>query len=229
MDKRTASVRLRPRSIKRIPYLLNLLRNSTPRDFVRKPRCIQEVKQWKAVEFRNFLLYTGPIVLKHSLPENLYHHFLMLHVAITILVRPDLCKTESINYAEALLKHFVLLFEILYGKKFISHNVHNLLHVCSDVKVYGPLDKFSAFRFENYMMSIKRLIRKNDKPLQQLIKRYAEKENIAFLLSKKESNYNNENLYSLKYLHNDGPIPDKIKSLWKVVREDKQCEARPGK
>lgn len=112
------------------------------------------------------------------MPENLYHHFLMLHVAITILVHPDLCKTEFINYAEALLKHFVLLFETLYGKKFVSHNVHNLLYLCSDVKIFGPLDKFSTFRFENYMMSIKRLLRKNDKPLQQLIKRYAEKENI---------------------------------------------------
>lgn len=39
------SVRLRPRSIKRISYLLILLRSNTPRDFVRKPRCIQEVKQ----------------------------------------------------------------------------------------------------------------------------------------------------------------------------------------
>jgi len=43
-----------------------------------------------------------------------------------------------------------------------------------------------------------------------LIKRYAEKENIDFLLSKGESNYNNKNLYSLKYLHNDEPIPDCI-------------------
>lgn len=94
--------------------------------------------------------------------------------------------------------------------KNLYHTVHNLLHLCSDVKIYGPLDKFSAFRFENYMMSIKRLLRKNEKPLQQLIKRYAEKENIDFLLSKKESNCNNENLYSLKYLHNDGPIPDYI-------------------
>lgn len=205
------SVHLRPRSIKRISYLLILLRSNTPRDFVRKPRCIQEVKQWKAVEFRNFLLYTGPIVLRYSLPENLYHHFLMLHVAITIFVRPDLYKAEFINYAEALFRHFVLLFEILYGKKFLSHNVHNILHLCSEyLKIFGPLDKFSAFRFENYMMSIKRLLRKNDKPLQQLIKRYAEKENIDFLLAKKEPNCNNENLYSLKYLHNDRPIPDCI-------------------
>jgi len=92
----------------------------------------------------------------------------------------------------------------LYGKKFISHNVHNLLHLCSDVRIYGCLDNFSAFRFENYMISIK----KKEKPLQQLIKRFSEQENFEFLLP--QSNYTNESLYSLKYLHNNGPISDCI-------------------
>lgn len=182
------SVRLSPRSIKRISYLLILLRSNTPSDFVRKPRSIQDFKQWKAVEFRNFLLYTGPIVLKYSLTKNLYNHVLMLHVATTILVRPHLYKTEFINYLEALLKNVVLSFEILYGKKYISHNVHNLLHLCSDVRIYGPLDNFSAFPFENYLMAIKKLLRKNEKPLQQLMKRYSEKENFDFLSSKPDCN-----------------------------------------
>jgi len=40
------------------------LKYTTPNDFVRRPRSIRDVKQWKAVEFRNFLLYTGPVVLR---------------------------------------------------------------------------------------------------------------------------------------------------------------------
>jgi len=51
------------------------------------------------------------------------------------------------------------------------HNVHNLLYLCSDVRTFGPVDNFSAFRFENFMTSIKKQIRKNEKPLQQLVKR----------------------------------------------------------
>lgn len=54
------------------------------------------------------------------------------------------------------------------------------------------------------MMTIKRQLRKNEKPLQQLIKRYSENENLNFLLPKPI--FNNQHLYSLKYLHNNGPI-----------------------
>lgn len=196
------SIRLSRRAINRILYLLILLRCTTPSDFVRKPRSLKDVKQWKAVEFRNFLLYTEPVVLKYTLKKELYYHFLTLHTTITILVRPDLCQKELIDYAEALLKNFVLFFEILYGKQYITHNVHNLLHLCCDVRIFGPLDNFSAFRFENYMMTIKRRLRKYVKPLQQLIKRYSENEN--FLLPKLI--YNDQHLYLLKYLHNNGPI-----------------------
>lgn len=123
-------VHLNVRSFNKLSHLLMLIRNTTPSDFGRRPRCIQDVKQWKAIEFRNFLLYTGPIVLKDILKKELYHHFLMLHVAITILTRPNLCHQKGyINFAEALLHHFVTLFEKLYGKQYISHNVHNLLHL----------------------------------------------------------------------------------------------------
>lgn len=199
------SARLSRIFINKISHMLITCRNTMPNDFVRKPRSLKEVKFWKAVEFRNFLLYTAPIVLRGVLERKKYIHFLTLHVAITILTRQNLCQKELINFAEALLDHFVKSFEILYGKQYISHNVHNLLHICSDVRTYGPLDKFSAFRFENYMSFIKRRLRKNEKPLQQLIRRYREIENHNVLRSEHDSN--NET-YLYKYLHSNGPVSD---------------------
>lgn len=65
------SVRISSRSINRISHLLTSLKGSTPKDFVRKPRSLRDVKLWKAVEFRNFLLYTGPVVLKHVLKKDI--------------------------------------------------------------------------------------------------------------------------------------------------------------
>ena len=63
------SVRINSRSINKISHLLILLRNSMPNDFVRRPRFLIDIKLWKAVEFRNFILYTGQVVLKHILKK----------------------------------------------------------------------------------------------------------------------------------------------------------------
>jgi len=49
-----------------------------PREFGRKPRSVAEILRWKAVEFRQFLLYTGPVVLLHVLPEVLCQNFMLL-------------------------------------------------------------------------------------------------------------------------------------------------------
>lgn len=98
-----------------ISHMSNLLiaqSSEVPLEFNRKPRNISEYKRWKATEFRQFLLYTGPIVLKSILPKDKYIHFLSLHISITILS----CKThlEKIDYAEKLLKYFVERFLYLF-------------------------------------------------------------------------------------------------------------------
>lgn len=56
------------------------------------------------------------------------------------------------RYAAELLKYFEKTFQQLYG---IENNVHNLLHLTEDVKVYGSVDNFSAIDFENFLQSKK--------------------------------------------------------------------------
>lgn len=153
--------------------LLNL-RKYIPNDFVRKPRGLNELKNWKATELRQFLLYSGPVVLKNIIEKNLYEHFLTLHAAVTILINPDECRRKN-KYAKDLLQHFVHSSKILYGEQFISHNVHGLLHISDDVALHGALDNFSAFRYENYMQCIKNMLRKSEKPLEQIARRYHER------------------------------------------------------
>lgn len=141
-------------------------------EFNRKPRSLLEAKRWKATELRQFLFYTGPVVLRKILDNDRYVNFLSLHVAITILASSKY--SHFIDYASHLLLYFVNTFKVLYGAENISHNVHNLLHLSEDVRLYGPLDNFSAFPFENYLQSILKSIRKNEKPLAQIIKRKSE-------------------------------------------------------
>lgn len=198
--------------VDKISKKLLTVRHSIPKEFARKPRSLLEFKHWKATEFRTFLLYSGPIVLKNILPKAQYENFILLHSAVTILCSPNFIQEpKNIDCAHEMLQEFVIGFQNIYGKQFVSHNVHNLLHICLDVKKYGALDQFSAFRFENYMTTIKRMIRKGDKPLEQIARRHHEAEFSEKKFKKREQ------LVS-KQPHNSGPLTETCKNVWQQFK-----------
>lgn len=115
-----------------------------------------------------------------------------------ILLSPDF--GAYINYARKLLDSFVENFEKLYGKYLISHNIHGLIHICDDYIHYGQLDQCSTFAFENYMGTLKRMLRKPDKPLEQIVNRYNEK---SLIISNTEIKQ-----FYFSGPHNKGPLLD---------------------
>ncbi len=139
----------------------------------RKSRSLAELARWKATDLREFLLYTGPIVLKNVLPKRLYENFLLFHVAVKLLVAQHFCQ-EFNDYAKQLLVLFVKEGRAIYGGKFLSYNVHNLIHLADDVSHFGNLNSFRAFDFENYLREIKHLFRKYNQALAQIIRRLDE-------------------------------------------------------
>jgi hypothetical protein len=101
------------------------------------------------------------------------------HIAMVILISSNL--GTYLQFAQDLLNYFVKSFEVIYGKHLISHNVHGLLHLCQDYKLFGPLENVSCFPFENFMKTFKVLLRKHEKPLEQIVKRYKEMKLIPVL------------------------------------------------
>lgn len=158
---------------------LNKLGQYIPEEFQRAPNInsrkhpIQDASHWKATELRQFLLYTGMVVLLDIVDKEVYDHFMQLCIAIRILLTSNI-SDEYINYAKSLIHNFVASFPYIYGRSYMSHNVHIILHLADDVKIFGPLNNFSAFPFESYMQPLKRKIKNGVKPLQQLVRRYAE-------------------------------------------------------
>lgn len=202
-------------------------RDTVPSEFSRKPRGFTDISNWKATECRQFLLYTGPIVLQSILKKHIYIHFLTLHVAVSILVispliiSPQLVQEEcNIKYTEDLLKYFVKNFQVIYGAQFMSHNIHNLLHLCDEVRKFDALDNFSAFPFENFMSKFKKIIRKSEKPLQQLVRRYGEQQ----IVSAPSKNSSILNEVTLKNKHFHGLLPFDAQNIndiqYKILKTD---------
>lgn len=150
-----------------------------PKEFSRKPRSLDELSRWKATELRQFLLYLGPVLLQNILSADHLLHFNALNCAMRILCHPTDCFRNN-RYSRDLLIQFVETFKKLYGDENIIYNVHNLLHINEDILMYGSLDNFSAFPFENHMQSIKKMLRKADKPLQQLYRRIVENSSVSY-------------------------------------------------
>lgn len=201
--KRSTSVHLISKeNVEEISRRLIAIRNSVPSEFVRQPRSLVDLPRWKATEFRQFLLYWGPVVLKDLLPAPLYNHFLCLHLAMKILVSVKLCFHYN-NYSKQLLRNFASESRKLYGPEFVVYNVHGLIHLPDDVLRFGPVDNFSCFPFENFLQQIKKKIRRSQNPLAQVVKRLAEAASC-----KKLSTPVNVPSLLLSNPHCRGPLPD---------------------
>lgn len=61
----------------------------------------EKIGKWKSIEFRQFTLYAGIVILKDLLPHDAYWHFLLYHTAYRLLDDPRY-STENVSIADAL-------------------------------------------------------------------------------------------------------------------------------
>ncbi|CAN7947337.1 unnamed protein product [Ixodes hexagonus] len=196
---KVSNAKLSPRTRHLVSSHLIELQCHTPEEFSRKPRSLDELHRWKATEFRNFLLYFGLVVLRDHMPGPYYHHFLKLHVAISILAHPRLYLEKNHN-AEELLLSFVQEAGSLYGRGIYVYNTHSLVHLAADARQHGCLDSFSAFPFENHLGQVKKLVHSSHRPLEQIVRRTAEGTLARRLRVKKSPG-------KLSQKHTEGPVP----------------------
>ncbi len=166
--------RLGPKEIGMISTRLIKFRKHMSVDFNRKCRSLKDLKHWKATEFRTFMLYLGPAALINILKVKFYNHFLLFHASMLILCSESAFKPTWVSYAGSLLNDFVDSVSDIYYKDLLVFNMHTLKHLHLDVEIHGPVDRFSAFEFENSMQFLKRLIRSKNSHLSQVVRRLHE-------------------------------------------------------
>ena len=98
---------------------------------------------------------------------------MLLCSGISILVSAKL-SVLYLQYAHMLLQAVVYHFGDIYGKDARVYNVHSLVHLAHDVKQYGCLDHNSVFPYENHLQKLKKLVRKPERPLAQILCRLSE-------------------------------------------------------
>ena len=162
-----------------------------PSEIHRSIRSLSCLAFWKGVEYRTFLYYLGPVILKENLSSEIYNHFLLLFCAVFLC--SCLCFSTKLDLAEKMFKDYIEGFINIYGIHAISSNIHNLCHVVEDVRRFGPLDKLSSYPFENKLGMIKNRLKSGYRPLAQVAKRELElKNHPAYLHSNEQFSLKNE-------------------------------------
>ncbi|PAA76785.1 hypothetical protein BOX15_Mlig005569g2, partial [Macrostomum lignano] len=152
-----AACRLSLEQVKRINSEISYLRCYVPREFSRKPRLLHDLKHYKASEFRNYLLYWGPVLLQKELQAPYYEHFLLLHFATYVYSSPKL--RHLFPAARACIQRFLFDIRRLFHESLYTVNFHGLFHLPDFVEMHGSLLEMSAFPFENFLGLLKRRIR----------------------------------------------------------------------
>lgn len=140
-------------------------------DIKRRPRSLNDVAHFKANEYRSMLLYYLPICLSGILPMKYLKNFRLLSNSIYRLLQTKIpeCQLEEI---EIDLNQFVDGFQLLYGEKNMTLNVHLLKHTVYNVRMHGPLWTHSTFHFESYNGILLGFVSGNTKILHQISTKY---------------------------------------------------------
>ena len=216
--------------ISEVSTLLLTFNAYMPSEFARRPRGLQDMDRWKATEFRQFILYTGPVVFRSILSDTAYNHFLALSVSVSILLQNnDKIRLQYLEYARELIKHFVYYCKYIYGPSFTVYNIHHLLHLPDDCLYYNcSLDLISCFKYENFLQRLKKSIRNSANPIVQVAKRQAEFQNAFISLPKKTlftkiSNRRKDNCFFIQgndvafvkeYIDSDSFLCDVVKTRY---------------
>ncbi|CAK8697393.1 unnamed protein product [Clavelina lepadiformis] len=180
--RRQRKAKLSSDAIARISMKVVQMKPFIPMEFNRKLRPVSDLPYWKASEYRLFMLYVGCVMLhdENVLSKSRYFHFLKLTVAMRFLLYQN-TSPQHLQVCSNLLREFVSESATLYGKSFVSYNVHSLLHLVDDYVLYGSLDNVNSFPFESYLGVLKNCVKSGFKPLQQVAKHaFHDNENCLF-------------------------------------------------
>lgn len=86
--------------------------------------------------------------MPQGMQEEYLSHYKLLVNGISLLNQRSI-SDDMINLADEILKQFVKEFAELYDRKFLSANLHSLLHLAENTRDFAQRYFTSCFGFEN--------------------------------------------------------------------------------
>ena len=117
--------------------------------YSRKIRFLDDIGQFKANEFFNWMFYVSPIVFRNRISKTLFESLLNLVFGVRLLL--ESIREKDILISENLLGQFCSgIVDVFDGnERSETINVHSLRHLPDQVRRFGPLFSFSAMSFES--------------------------------------------------------------------------------
>lgn len=144
----------------------------TPSYITRKPRSLDQRKNFKASEYRSMLLYYLPVCLPGSIPNEYVKHIRLLSAAVYTLLKTKITSDE-VDEAERQLNQFVMQHQNMFGKENMVMVVHLMKHLSESVRNLGPLWCHSAFPFERNNGCLLKLVNGTSDVLHQIASKYS--------------------------------------------------------
>lgn len=152
----------------KVDELLKKMNKFWPLEFQRPARSLKYLKNYKATEFRLWLLYLAPAITTYFLTEQRFNHFCLVHHALRLLFFKNPPSHAMIDNAQNLINEFLHEWPHNFNSA-LSYVVHTLEHLPEDCKIHNCTpDGFSAFPFESYLRRVKRNYHSGGKPLEQV-------------------------------------------------------------
>ena len=184
-----------------------LLEIQPPSCITHKPRSISNhMKYFKASEYRAFLLYYSVPALAGLLPQKYWDHHALLVIAVYWLLQQSM-SSHQVEVCQAMLNKYCYQFSSLYSERYMTSNIHLLLHLPDTVKLLGPLWVYSCFQFEGQNGLLKSLVNGTRHVDKQIISTYSYIRNFPLVANSFMEKSCEEYLEAFKHLYFKNSVP----------------------
>ena len=139
----------------RIKYIS---RECLPNIFPRKLRSTSEHQHYKFSEHKQFLLYTGKILLIELMQDEKYYYNFLKYSTACSLMNDGTTSEKFQTISKNLIRDVIDSFQQHYGDKFMTYSSHTNIHYPEIAAYHGGLATVSAYPFENHLRHLRKWV-----------------------------------------------------------------------